>query len=212
MSDAGVPGDASDPGEAPDPGDAVDRGAAPTVSTRFKLLVSAPDLGDDNFDQTVVLVMEHDTDGALGLVLNRPSGTEVAEHLPDLMPLTVSPRVFFVGGPVSIGGLLALGLRSLDAETRNVAPIDGPLVMVDPEALVNGEVEGIDAVRLYTGYSGWSAGQLDAELASGAWHIVRVIPDDVLCIEPEGLWRSVMRRQGGRLASQALYPDDLSAN
>ena len=212
MSDAGDRGAAGDPAGRADRGDAVGPEAGSAASARFQLLVSAPDLGDDNFDQTVVLVMEHDTDGALGLVLNRPSGTEVSEHLPDLMPLTVSPPVFFVGGPVSIGGLLALGLRSLDAETRNVAPIDGPLVMVDPEALVNGEVEGIDAVRLYTGYSGWSAGQLDAELASGAWHIVRAMPDDVLCIEPEGLWRAVMRRQGGRLASQSLYPEDLSSN
>jgi len=195
-----------------DVGDADDLGAGAAVSTQFHLLISAPDLGDGNFDQTVVLVVEHDSDGALGLVLNRPSGTEVSEHLPDLMPLTVSPPVFFVGGPVSIGGMLALGRRSLDAEPRNVAPIDGPLVMVDPEALVNGEVEGIDAVRLYTGYSGWSAGQLDAELASGAWHVVRALPDDVLCVEPESLWRCVMKRQGGRLASQALYPDDLSAN
>jgi putative transcriptional regulator len=203
MSDADTAGDAD--------GVLPERDPAAT-SARFQLLVSAPDLGDDNFDQTVVLVVEHDSEGALGLVLNRPTSTEVGEHLPDLTPLTVSPPVFFMGGPVSIGGLLALGRRQLGAEGRNVAPIDGPLVMVDPEALVNGEVEGIDAVRLYTGYSGWSAGQLDAELASGAWHVVQALPDDVLCVEPEALWRSVMRRQGGRLASQGLYPDDLSAN
>jgi len=206
MSDLGDGASVDGPDEAPGVG------SQDPTSARFKLLVSAPDLGDDNFDQTVVLVMEHDSDGALGLVLNRPTSTEVGEHLPDLTPLTVSPPVFFMGGPVSVGGLLALGRRRLCAETRNVASIDGPLVMVDPEALVNGDVEGIDAVRLYTGYSGWSAGQLDAELTSGAWHIVRALPDDVLCVEPEGLWRSVMRRQGGRLASQGLYPDDLSAN
>lgn len=209
MSDAGGAGEAGNSGDA-DEVPADDTGSA--VSTRFQLLVSAPDLGDDNFDQTVVLIMEHDSDGALGLVLNRPTSTEVAEHLPDLTPLTVSPPVFFMGGPVSVGGLLALGRRRMGAETRNVAPIDGPLVMVDPEALVNGEVEGIDAVRLYTGYSGWSAGQLDAELTSGAWHVVQALPDDVLCVDPDVLWRSVMRRQGGRLASQGLYPDDLSAN
>jgi putative transcriptional regulator len=195
-----------------DAGDGADVGADAWVSTRFKLLVSVPDLGDDNFDQTVVLIIEHDSEGALGLVLNRPTSTEVGEHLPDLTPLAVSPSVFFLGGPVSVGGLLALGRRRLGAATRNVVAMQGPLVVVDPEALVNGEVEGIDAVRLYTGYSGWSAGQLDAELAAGTWHVVDTMPDDVLCVEPEALWRSVMRRQGGRLASQGLYPDDLTVN
>ena len=75
------------------------------------MLVSIPDLGDDNFDQSVVLVIEHDDEGALGLVLNRPSATPVAEHLPDLVPLLASPAMFFVGGPVAVGGLLALGRR-----------------------------------------------------------------------------------------------------
>jgi len=191
-------------------GEAIEGDGA--ASTRFQLLVSVPDLGDENFDQTVVLVLEHDVEGALGLVLNRPTSTPVVEHLPAVAPHVVSPPVFFLGGPVSVGGLLALGRRVLGAEPQHVAPIDGPLVIVDPEALVNGDVEGVEAVRLYTGYSGWSAGQLDAELASGAWHVVNAMPDDVLCAEPDGLWRSVMRRQGGRLASQSLYPDDLSVN
>ena len=71
---------------------------------------------------------------------------------------------------------------------------------------------GVDVVRLFTGYSGWGPRQLDAELAAGAWHVIDAMPDDVFCVDPEGLWRSVMRRQGGRLASQGLYPDDVSVN
>ena len=77
---------------------------------------------------------------------------------------------------------------------------------------MNGEVAGIDVVRLYTGYSGWAPGQLDAELTSGAWHLLPALPDDVFTSDPEHLWRRVMRRQGGRLAAQGLYPDDLSVN
>ncbi len=182
------------------------------VSARYQLLVSVPDLGDDNFDQTVVYVVDHDDDGALGLVLNRPSETPVAEHLPELDGSLVSPRVFFVGGPVALGGLLALGRRRLDETPSNVSPLSGPLALVDPEALVEGRVEGVDSIRLYTGYSGWGPGQLDAELAAGAWHVVGAMPDDVLCADPGTLWRSVMRRQGGRLASQGLYPDDPHMN
>ena len=80
------------------------------------------------------------------------------------------------------------------------------------EALINGEAGGIDLVRMFTGYSGWAPGQLDAELTSGAWHVVGVMPDDVFTADPDQLWRSIMRRQGGRLAAQGLYPDDISVN
>lgn len=174
--------------------------------------MSIPDLGDANFDRTVVYMVEHDEDGALGVVLNRPSETLVAEHLPNLALPVISPAVFFVGGPVSIGGLLALGRRAVDAEPAHTSMLSGPIGIIDPEALVSGDVEGIDAVRLFTGYSGWAAGQLDAEVASGAWHVVDAMVDDVLCADPDGLWRSVMRRQGGRAASQGLYPEDPSVN
>jgi len=185
---------------------------APVRSTKGRLLVSVPDMGDDNFDRTVVFMLEHDGSGALGVVLNRPSGTRVEEHLPFLADSVATPAVFFVGGPVSVGRLLALGRVGAQMPVDHVTPVDGPVVAVDPAALVEQQVEGIDLLRLYTGYSGWAAGQLEAELAAGAWHVVEALPDDVLCSDPDGLWRSVMRRQGGRLVSQALYPDDVRVN
>ncbi len=190
---------------------AVD-GDGTSESTHGKLLVSVPDIGDDNFDQSVIFMVEHDEAGAVGLVLNRPSETEVGEHLPRLVDSVVSPAVFFIGGPVSVGGLLALGRRGLDADLVNAHSVAGPLVIVDPEALVNDNVLGVEAVRLYTGYSGWGPGQLDAELASGVWNVVSAMPDDVLCSNPDDLWRSVMKRQGGRLASQSLFPQNPHAN
>ncbi len=127
------------------------------------------------------------------------------------MPV-VGPDVFFVGGPVSIGGLLALGRRRIGAELEHATIVEGPLVVVDAQSLVNDEVSGVELVRLFTGYSGWSAGQLDAELAAGAWYVVEATPDDVFCSDPDQLWRRVMRRQGGRIASQGLFPDDVSVN
>lgn len=180
--------------------------------TAGQLLVSIPDLGDDNFDQAVVLMLEHDEQGALGLVVNHPSSTPVLEHLPALEPLVAEPGVFFVGGPVAVGGLLALGRRTADREPTHSTAIVGPVVLVEPAALINGEVEGLDVARLYTGYSGWAPGQLDAELTSGAWHVVPFSADDVFTSDPTQLWRRVMRRQGGRMAAQSLYPDDVSVN
>lgn len=199
----------------PGSGRVWEAGVVPEQTTRHRLLVSVPDLGDVNFDQTVVYVIEHDGDGALGVVLNRPSDTEVVEHLPELCAPVLSPAVFFVGGPVAVGGVLALGRRRLGSgsePTGPVAPLPGSLALVDMEALLDGRVDGIDALRLFTGYSGWAAGQLDAEIAAGAWHVVTALPDDVLCGDPDSLWRSVMRRQGGRTAAQGLFPEDPSVN
>lgn len=199
------------PGPTPESDD--DRGSRPLAEyTTGRLLVSVPDLADDNFDRTVVFMVEHDERGALGLVLNRPSETAVLEFLPAVADAVVSPRVFFMGGPVSVGGLMALGRRSLGAELENAVSVTGPIVLIDPHAFVNGDVDGVEAVRLFTGYSGWGPGQLDGELEIGVWHVVDAMTDDVLCADPQQLWRTVMKRQGGRMASQALYPEDLSAN
>lgn len=180
--------------------------------TAGRLLVSVPDLGDDNFDRAVVLMIEHDEQGALGLVLNRPSETMVAEHLPDLVDSLASPPLFFIGGPVAVGGLMVLGRRSLDAELEGAMTVVGPVVLIDPQALVNGQVNGVEALRLFTGYSGWGAGQLESELDQGVWSTVDAMADDVLCLDPDSLWRNVLKRQGGRLASQALYPEDPTMN
>ena len=99
------------------------------MTTRHQLLVSVPDHGDENFDRTVVYMLDHDEDGAMGLVLNRPTSSEVDEHL-DELPLPVSsPGVFFMGGPVSVGGLLALGLRQMGSELEHAIVVDGPVVV-----------------------------------------------------------------------------------
>jgi len=183
-----------------------------TDSTRHRLLVSLPDLGDRNFDATVVYMIEHDNDGALGLVLNRPSDTSVGEHLDAIDVRVVAPDVFFVGGPVGVGGMLALGRRQADTDLRNAVALSGPLVLVDIERLMEDDVDGVDGVRFFTGYSGWGPGQLEAELADGVWNVMDAGPDDVLCADPDDLWRLVLRRQGGRLASMGLYPEDPNLN
>jgi putative transcriptional regulator len=90
--------------------------------------------------------------------------------------------------------------------------VRGPVVVVDVERLVEADVDGVDGLRLFSGYSGWGPGQLDGELAAGVWQVVDAGPDDVLCADPGTLWRSILRRQGGRSASLGLFPDDPSVN
>ncbi len=125
-------------------------------STAGHLLVATPNLGDENFDMTIVYMIEHTPDGALGVVVNRATETPVGTHLPDLAPLVSPPDVFFIGGPVSPDHVIGVG-REGEAIT-----------MIDLDGLLEGRVGRPDGLRLFAGYSGWAPGQLDGELATGA--------------------------------------------
>jgi putative transcriptional regulator len=179
--------------------------------TRSRLLVSVPALEDHNFDQTVIYMIEHTDDGAIGVVLNRPSGVAVPAEL-DVNAAWASPHELFAGGPVSPEALIVLGRLRIGAEARGVAVIGGAVAVLAADAVTEGGVEGVDVARVFAGYAGWAPGQLEGELASGVWEVMDALPDDVFCAEPSRLWRSVLARQGGRLASMARYPDDPSAN
>ncbi len=182
-----------------------------TESLAGKLLVAAPDLDDPNFFRTVVLVVEHDDEeGALGLVLNRPSDTAVDEHLPDWGFAVADPAVVFVGGPVT--PQVAIGL----ADEPGTPPADwSPALdgigLIDlahaPEAL-----GGVRRARVFAGYSGWVAGQLEMELAIGSWFVVGAVPGDVFSTAPQDLWREVLRRQESRISWFANYPLDPRLN
>lgn len=189
----------------------TDRGSSGR-STRGRFLVSVPDTGDPNFDQGVVLMLDHTPDGALGLVINRVSGLDVLDLIGAPVDQLAEPKEIFFGGPVSAGAVMALGMRRPGAAGEHMVALFGPVVLVDVEELTErGPVE-VDSVRFYNGYSGWSGGQLETELASGMWHVVDATPDDIFTGDPDHLWRTVMRRQGGRLAAQGLFPDDVSVN
>lgn len=181
---------------------------------RGRLLVATPPLEDPNFDRTVVLVLEHGSDGALGVVINRPTDEHLDEPLDRWRDLQAVPDAVFQGGPVEPDALIALARthRTLEEATDELSPIVGHLVSadlsVDP-ALVAPEVE---SVRIFRGYAGWGPGQLEGEIDAGAWLVLDPEADDIFSDQPEELWRAVLRRQGGRLAWLAMVPDDLSAN
>lgn len=161
-----------------------------------RLLVASPPLGDPNFDRTVVLLLHHDDQGALGVVLNRPTSVDVAEVLPAWAPVAAAPPVVFLGGPVAPDAAIGLGRAG-----TTVATVD---LGADPG--------GVEEVRLFAGYSGWDGGQLEAEIGVGAWFVLDSVPDDAVSPEPEDLWRTVLRRQGGRLATYATIPEDPTVN
>jgi putative transcriptional regulator len=176
-----------------------------------RLLVATPALGDPNFERTVVLLLEHTDEGALGVVLNRPSEVGVGDALPEWGSLSLTPAVVFVGGPVQSGALIGLAAAWTDEAVTGWTPLIGRLGAVDlGHPLEVGT--GIGEVRVFAGYAGWGPGQLEAEIEAGAWFVLDAAPDDALSPEPQGLWRSVLRRQGGRLALMAGYPEHAEWN
>ena len=180
------------------------------VSVRGRLLVATPELTDPNFHRAVVLVLEHNDDGALGVVLNRPRLVGGAEAVPQWADHLAFPPRLHTGGPVSEESVIGLALGPPDP-VDGLSPLFGTLGVVDlhrsPE-----DLPGVESVRLFAGYAGWSTGQLDAELMAGGWFVVDAHPDDAVGSEPEDLWRVVLGRQPGLLGHLAGYPDDPTMN
>ncbi|MDH3308697.1 MAG: YqgE/AlgH family protein [Acidimicrobiia bacterium] len=171
------------------------------MSLAGRLLVASPLLGDPNFHRTVILVLTHDESGAVGVILNRPSTSSVAEHLPDWSGNAVDPPVVFIGGPVEPAVAICLERANDEAE-----PIPG-IGLID---LTN--MPGDEQVRVFSGYAGWGGGQLEDELAEGAWIVAEPVVDDAFSANIESLWGRVLRRQGGPAAMLATFPTDPGLN
>lgn len=186
----------------------------PGSSTAGRLLVATPELEDPTFRRAVVLVLEHGPEGALGVILDRPLDLTVAEALPTWSDFAVAPPVLFAGGPVQSDAALALG--RLRHPCVDPAPfghtVGGDLVSIDLDAAPGTADGALVAMRVYAGYAGWGPGQLDAEIATGSWFVVDAEPGDAWSERPEGLWRSVLRRQAGAVAMFAGFPEDPAHN
>ena len=178
---------------------------------RGRLLVATPPLVDPNFDRSVVLLLEHGEDGALGIVLNRPSDTALVTVLPEWHEHATAPGVVFSGGPVAPEAVIALARGGRD-DTEGWMPVLGEVGTVDVGRDPADLGRRLDALRVFVGYSGWSPGQLEVELEQDAWFVVSAEPDDPFSARPDQLWREVLRRQRGRVAMFANYPEDPETN
>ena len=177
-------------------------------SLQGQLLVSSPALIDPNFRKTVVLVAHHDDEGAMGLVLSRPSDVAAADAVPLLDGLPGANDPVFVGGPVQPEAFIVLA--EFEDVDQAAAPIMGGLGFMpadtEPDDL------GIKRMRLFAGYSGWGAGQLEAELDEPSWIIVDAEPDDAFADDPDELWRTVLHRKGGPFSLMENMPFDPGLN
>ncbi len=177
-------------------------------SLQGKLLVSSPALIDPNFRKTVVLIAHHDEEGAMGLVLSRPSDVLAVDAVPILDGLPGADEPVFVGGPVQPEAFMVLA-EFTDVE-QAAAPIIGGLGFMpadaDPEDL------GITRLRLFAGYSGWGGGQLEEELEEESWIVAEAIPDDAFADDPDELWRTVLHRMGSAFSLMENMPFDPGLN
>jgi len=176
---------------------------------RGQLLIAGPGLLDPNFRRTIVLVGEHNDEGALGVVLNRPAPVTVAEAVPPLAELVAPEDPLFVGGPVQPQS--AVVLAEFDEPER------AGLLVLGRIGFILGEVDpsslgGIRRARVFAGHAGWGPNQLEDELEQSAWIPEPALPADVFAEDAEALWRSVLRRKGGGAALMATMPFDPSTN
>jgi len=181
-----------------------------SASLAGRVLVASTTLEDPNFLRTVVLIGLHGEEGALGLVLNRPSTSTVGAAVPELEELVGEREAVFIGGPVRPSSIVML------AEFDDPAPaaliVLGRIGLPAPDASLDDLAAATSRRRVYAGYAGWGEGQLDAEIERGDWITDDALPGDVFCEHPEQLWSSVLTRKGGRYALLARMPLDPSLN
>ena len=179
------------------------------------LLVATPDLTGPTFSRTVIYLVSHGDGGSLGVVLNRPSEVPVHNVLPQWNALAAKSQVVFVGGPMRPDAAMCVGVavsgRRL-GELSGVAPIRGPVCLIDTDAEPDDLAPSLRGIRLFGGHAGWSPGQLHDEVERGSWYVVPGQPDDILAPPAVDLWFTVMRRQPFPLAWQAWHPGDLTRN
>jgi len=191
----------------PDPPDPQE---AP-VNRKGRLLVASPSLSDPNFRRAVVLLLEHSDEGALGLVLNRPTPLVAREALPGTLAESMpdDERVY-QGGPVQPEAVIVLADF---ADTTLAASVAFDRVgIVDPDADASRLGEAVRAIRAYGGYAGWGEGQLEQEIAEEAWIDASPASEDVFGDDPDGLWSRVLERKGGAWRLIARMPENPSVN
>jgi len=189
-----------------------------------RLLIATPVIDDDTFLRAVVIIVNHTDEGSLGVVLNRPSDSPVQEALPRWNDLISEPTVVFNGGPVDPSTGVALGLvndpDAFDQPAEANTAADVAARVPGMRGLVTVNLDGdpafaaayVTKMRMFSGYAGWSAGQLSGEIVAGAWFVVDASPDDVLTDEPDDLWETILKRQPGQTRWFANYPTDPAVN
>jgi len=179
-------------------------------SARGQLLIAGPPLLDPNFWRTVVLIVEHTEEGALGLVLNRPAEATVSETVPQLEEIIDPDEPVYIGGPVAPSSVIVLARFEDPGDAALLA--FGDVGVLSSEFSLEQPVSGLRQGRAFVGHAGWGPGQLDGELERGDWILEPARIGDAFSEDPERLWAAVLTRKGGSYALIARMPADPSLN
>lgn len=177
------------------------------------LLVASPEMSDPNFSGAVVLLLDVNDEGVLGVILNRPTPIRVGHALDGWEEMVSDPPTLFSGGPCEPNAALAVA-QSADPQSPPIgfADVINGLGMVEldtPPELIG---TGLSSLRIFAGYAGWGSGQLEEELAEEAWYLLPGFPNDVFLEDSTHLRRDVLARQPGTQAWHATRPMDPSQN
>lgn len=171
-----------------------------------QFLVATPLIATPPFSRTVVLLLEHDDSGAIGLILNDPTDLPAEDHVPDIASYLTDPRRVFLGGPVSTDTAISLGHgKGIEFLRPSALPGIGIVDLEQP-------LEGIDALRLFAGYAGWDPHQLESEVREGAWWVLFPDLEEIFTSDTDGMWARTVERGPGTLPLYATYPSNPSEN
>ncbi len=176
-----------------------------------QLLLDSGQLRGSFFQRTVVLICQHDAEGAFGLVLNRPSGSRAGDIITGELPEALSDQPVFVGGPVQPSALSYLHSSDFLPDANVLPNLNVGHSLEDLVQL--GETMSLEArIRMFAGYSGWSPGQLEDEIRRDAWLVHPATLDLVFDSSIEMLWQKVLKQKGWRYELLAKMPEDPSLN
>lgn len=176
-----------------------------------QLLLDSGQLGGSFFQRTVVLICEHNADGAFGLVLNRSMGSKVGEMIVADLPTALKDSTLYLGGPVQPTALSVLHSDAFIPDA-NVIPNLSLSHSLDGLLDFGESFSPTRQVKLFAGYAGWSPGQLEDEIRRDAWLIHPASLELVFKPDPATLWQSILQRKGWKYKLLAQMPDDLSSN
>jgi putative transcriptional regulator len=179
-------------------------------SLQRHLLIASPTLSDPNFHRAVILIAHHDEEGAMGIILNRPTAATVGEAVPEVEEIVGGESAVFAGGPVATEGVVVLA--ELTDPSLAALRVDDELGFVALGAENAHVASATRRARAFAGHAGWGPGQLERELEEQSWIVEPARHADAFSDDPEALWSEVLRRKGGSYALVARMPVDVSVN
>jgi len=180
-------------------------------SLQGQLLLDGGKLQGSFFHRSVVLICQHDPEGAFGLILNRTSENKVGQALVANLSEKIKKQVLFIGGPVQPGTMSFLHTDSFIAQANVMQNLNlghSLDVLMD----LSESVSSAQKLKVFAGYSGWTAGQLDQEMARNDWLTHPASLDLVFHLQPDQLWKEILRQKDDKTRLLAESPDDLSWN